>query len=255
MNNSVELIPVWNLALAFIPVLAVLIIIYRWRLEGRGYAYAIGRMLIQLLLVGYVLLHIFNAENAHVIVIVLSVMLFVSSWIALRPVKERRRRMYWRTLLSIAIGGGVTLLLITQAVLRLDPWFWPRYVVPLAGMIFASAMNAVSLAAERLDSERSKGAAYREARRAAFRAGLIPITNSLLAVGLVSLPGMMTGQILSGVSPLVAARYQIMVMCMIFSSAGLSSALYLMLTEGVLRGENAVNGRAGTVDEESSENG
>jgi putative ABC transport system permease protein len=229
MNNSVEWIPVWNLTLAFIPVLAVLIVIYRWRLDGRGALYAVARMLIQLLLVGYVLLYIFEAENAPVIAVVLAVMLFVSSWIALRPVAESRRKLYGRAFLSIAVGGGATLILITQGVLQLEPWFWPRYVVPLAGMIFASAMNAVSLAAERFEAESLAGSGYQAARRTAFRAGLIPITNSLLAVGLVSLPGMMTGQILSGVSPLVAARYQIMVMCMIFGAAGISSAIYLAL--------------------------
>jgi putative ABC transport system permease protein len=232
MNNSVEWIPLWNLTLAFIPVLAVLVFMYRWRLQGRSAIYAVARMLIQLLLVGYVLLYIFSAENAPIIALVLAVMLFVSSWIALRPVSRLRRKLYLRALLSIAIGAGTTLILITQGVLRLDPWFWPRYVVPLAGMIFASAMNAVSLAAERFESEWRRGASYEESRRVAFTAGLIPITNALLAVGLVSLPGMMTGQILSGVSPLVAARYQIMVMCMIFGSAGVSSGIYLALLKG-----------------------
>ncbi|MDX1733734.1 MAG: ABC transporter permease, partial [Halioglobus sp.] len=67
------------------------------------------------------------------------------------------------------------------------------------------------------------------ARLAAYQAAMIPVINALLAVGLVSLPGMMTGQILSGVSPLIAARYQIMVMCMIFASAGISTALFLAL--------------------------
>ena len=63
----------------------------------------------------------------------------------------------------------------------------------------------------------------------AYHAAMIPVINSLFAVGLVSLPGMMTGQILSGVSPLIAARYQIMVMCMIFASAGISTAVFLAL--------------------------
>jgi len=67
------------------------------------------------------------------------------------------------------------------------------------------------------------------ARNEAFKAGLIPIFNSLLAVGLVSLPGMMTGQILSGVAPLIAARYQIIVMCMITGASGISAAIYLHL--------------------------
>ena len=70
---------------------------------------------------------------------------------------------------------------------------------------------------------------FDKARNIAFRASLIPITNSLFAVGLVSIPGMMTGQILSGISPLIAARYQIMVMCMVFGAAGISSACFLAL--------------------------
>ena len=96
-------------------------------------------------------------------------------------------------------------------------------------MIFANAMNSVSIALERLDAEIERDVPYDKARVIALRASLIPITNSLFAVGLVSLPGMMTGQILSGVSPFIAARYQIMVMCMIFGSAGISSACFLAL--------------------------
>ena len=90
-------------------------------------------------------------------------------------------------------------------------------------------MNAVSLAAERLQSEFDRGSPYEDARRTALQAALIPIINSLFAVGLVSLPGMMTGQILSGISPLVAAKYQIVVMTMLFGASGISAALYLML--------------------------
>ena len=90
-------------------------------------------------------------------------------------------------------------------------------------------MAAVSLAAERLFAERAHGLGWEEARLAAYQAAMIPVINSLFAVGLVSLPGMMTGQILSGVSPLVAARYQIVVMCMIFAASGISTALFLAM--------------------------
>ncbi|MDP6626234.1 MAG: ABC transporter permease, partial [Nitrospinota bacterium] len=84
-------------------------------------------------------------------------------------------------------------------------------------------------AVERLEAEIERDVPYEQARIIALRTALIPITNSLLAVGLVSLPGMMTGQILSGVSPFIAARYQIMVMCMIFGSAGISAACFLAM--------------------------
>jgi putative ABC transport system permease protein len=158
-------------------------------------------------------------------------MIFASSWIALREVKIKNQMLYKTSLCSITIGGGATLLLITQRVIDLHPWYFSRYVIPLAGMIFASAMNSVSLAAERMEAEITREVHYEEARGIALKASLIPITNSLFAVGLVSLPGMMTGQILSGVSPLIAAKYQIMVMCMIFGSAGISSACFLTLVK------------------------
>jgi putative ABC transport system permease protein len=94
-------------------------------------------------------------------------------------------------------------------------------------MIFAQSMTAISLAGERYFSELDRDQPYTTARGIALKAALIPITNSLFAVGLVSLPGMMTGQILAGVDPLIAARYQIMVMAMLFGSAGISAACYL----------------------------
>jgi len=186
-------------------------------------------MLVQLLLVGYVLAHIFEADNSAVVMGVLSVMLLAASWISLRPVKARRTATYVAALVSISVGGILILVLVTQVVLRLEPWYQPHFVIPLAGMIFANSMNSVSLAAERFAAELERTTTYVEARDRALNAALIPVINSLFAVGLVSFPGMMTGQILSGVSPLVAVRYQIMVMCMIFGSAGIAAACYLFL--------------------------
>ena len=231
MNNSIQIIPFANLALAFIPVVVVVVILYKWSLNIKDSFYAISRMLIQLMVIGYFLGYIFEADSAWIVLAVLVVMVFASSWIALRTTRIKRTVLYKKTLCSLILGGGITFLLVTQVVLNLDPWYSPRYVIPLAGMIFASSMNSVSLAVERLTAEIERNVDYQQARNTALRTSLIPITNSLFAVGLVSLPGMMTGQILSGISPLVAARYQIMVMCMIFGSAGISSALFLKLVK------------------------
>jgi putative ABC transport system permease protein len=160
---------------------------------------------------------------------VLGVMLGFSSWIALRTVPERRLQLLGLALGAIALGGGATLALVTQGVLGLDPWYRPDYMIPLAGMVFANAMNSVALAAERYYAERKRALEASRAAHEAVSAAMIPVVNALLAVGLVSLPGMMTGQILSGVSPLVAARYQILVMVMIFVAAGLSVTIFLTL--------------------------
>ena len=231
MNDSIPIIPLARLALAFIPVALVVVILYKWSLNIKNTFYAISRMLIQLMVIGYFLGYIFEANSAWVVLAVVTVMVFASSWIALRTSRIKRTVLYKTTLSSIILSGGTTFLLVTQTVLDLDPWYSPRYVIPLAGMIFASSMNSVSLAVERLTAEIERNVDYQQARNTALRTSLIPITNSLFAVGLVSLPGMMTGQILSGISPLVAARYQIMVMCMIFGSAGISSALFLKLVK------------------------
>lgn len=231
--QSIHTIPLINLALSFLPVAVVIWILYRWSLGGHTAIYAVFRMLVQLLLIGYVLTYIFETHQSLVVITVLAVMLLVSSWIALRPLKKSNKDLYLNVLLSISLGGITTLGLITFAVLELVPWFAPHMMIPLAGMIFANAMNTVSVAAERFESECNNQVEYRKARDLAMQAAMIPVINSMFAVGLVSLPGMMTGQILSGVSPLIAVRYQIMVMCMIFGSSGISAACYLWLVARV----------------------
>ena len=218
-----------RLALAFVPVLGVMAIFFLWQLDYRKVIYAVARMLLQLLVVGYLLAYIFATDLPAVVLLVMSVMVLVSGWIALDPVSVHRRRLYGLALLSIALAGGTILLIVTQGVLAIDPWYSPQYLVPLGGMVFSGSMNAVSLSAERLFAERRHTEDYRQLRSVAFNAALIPVVNSLLAVGLVSLPGMMTGQILSGVSPLIAAKYQIVVMAMFFGTGGLAAAIYLQL--------------------------
>lgn len=187
---------------------------------------ALARMVIQLCLIGYVLTSIFMTEQAWVILLILSVMLLASSWIALRSVPQHRTKLLGRALLATFIVNSLILLIISQGVLHSSPWFSPKIMIPLAGMIFAAGMNAISLFAERYFAELDKNLDNSIARNIAYQATLIPTINSLFAVGLVSLPGMMTGQILSGVSPLIAVRYQIMVMLMLFASSGLTAALF-----------------------------
>jgi len=232
--ETIQTIPLENLVLAFIPAAVVVMLLYRWSSDGRDSLLGISRMLVQLLIVGYFLTYLFEAENTWIIIAVLGVMLFVSSWISLRTVKIHRKKLYPIALFAITIGGGLVLIFITQGVLGLEPWYAPRYLIPLAGMIFSSSMNSISLAAERIEVEIDRGISYKKARSIALRAALIPIVNALFGVGLVSLPGMMTGQILSGVSPLIAVRYQIMVMCMLFSASGFSAAIFLALIKSHL---------------------
>ena len=231
MNDSAYHIPILNLLVIFLPVLAVMAIYIRWDLPVRTLTYATGRMVGQLIFIGYALLFVFRQDSAAVSCAILVLMLLISSWIALRPLKKLRRRLFGRALTAICGGGMPVLALVIFGVVRLDPWYMPRYLIPLAGMIFASAMNCVSLCAERYQAEIGAGKAHVEARSVAYQAALIPLLNSFFAVGLVYIPGMMTGQILSGVSPLLAVRYQMMVMCMLLGASGIAAALYLILIE------------------------
>ncbi len=250
MSQTIQTIPLLNLSLAFIPALFTIGILFKWSLNSGNALYAVLRMLVQLLLIGYFLSYIFESDNAYIILLILIVMVVASSWIALGTVAEKRLQLYKQALLAIAVGGGITLVLITQGVLLLDPWYSSQSMIPIAGMIFANAMTSVSLAAERLNAEISRNVPYGEARNIALQSSLIPVINSLFAVGLVSLPGMMTGQILSGVSPLIAARYQIMVMCMILGSAGIATAYFLVLVKPVFekQGLNTVEDLSNTID-------
>ena len=224
-----QTIPLRELSIVFIPTILMLLIMYRWKLKAWVGLYANFRMIFQLLLVGYFLTYLFETTEPIIIVVVVFMMIGVSTWIALRSFVDQKEKPYLIVLISIGLPGLTLLVIVTQFVLEMSRWFEPNLVIPIAGMIFANSMNTVSLAAERFESELKRGESYIIARQTALDATLITQINSLLAVGLVSLPGMMTGQILSGVDPHIAVRYQIMVMWMIFSSGGIAAALYLVL--------------------------
>ena len=229
MNGGIVEISLQGLLYAFIPALAVLVIMWRWQAGVGTAVYAMLRMLVQLFAIGYVLIYIFDSDNYWVIAGVLTIMIVVASWIAVRPLGGTKRQSWPNSLVAISITSILVLGIVTQVVISVEPWFSPRYVVPLGGMVVTGAMNAVSLAAERFQSEVARDEPLPDARRNAFRTALIPITNMLFAVGLVSLPGMMIGQILSGVSPLIAAKYQIVVMAMFFGVGGIAAAAYLQI--------------------------
>jgi putative ABC transport system permease protein len=186
-------------------------------------------MVIQLISIGYLLLFIFKTQNIYLGIFIIIFMMSVSTLITLRITENKTKEHIIQIFGAISLSGIIHLILIIGFVLDLGTTYEPRFIIPIAGMIFANTMNALSLAIERFEKERQRGEVYEKAREIAFKACLIPQVNSLLAVGLVALPGMMTGQILSGVDPLIAVRYQIMIMSMILSSAGISAIVYFSL--------------------------
>jgi putative ABC transport system permease protein len=219
----------------------VLGIFYFWAMPIKKPLWGMARMVSQLLLVGYLLTFIFASDDYFIVMAVLFMMILASSWIALganpQSSAANRFRLLPAALIATVLGGGSTLIIVTQLVLEIKPWYSPSSLIPMAGMIFASSMNSISLFYERVSAELRHNMPFKTAQKTAFQACMIPNINALFAVGLVSLPGMMTGQILSGVSPTIAVRYQILVMCMLFSAAGLSAFLFLILSKSKLDGE------------------
>jgi putative ABC transport system permease protein len=214
-------------------------VVLHLRLE-RQLAIASARMVVQLVLVGYVLTFLFAAVSPlWTAVAVLIMVLFASRETVVR--QKRRLQGLWR----YGLGAGCTLLaagtvtmfsLLTQ--LRPEPWYHPRYALPLLGMILGNTMTGISLGLDVLTNglvrERAAvedclalgGTRYQALLpivRDALRSGFMPTINGMAAIGLVSLPGMMTGQILAGVDPTDAVKYQLLIMFLIAGGTGLGT--------------------------------
>lgn len=220
-------IPLINLLYMLAPLSIVAFIYYKWIGKKTEIIQATLRMSVQLIVIGYVLTSLFKTNATWLLALLIAIMITTASLITRRNLRNQGLSLFWIILVSIAVGGTLNLVFVLWGVLSLDNPLEPRFVIPLAGMIYANAMNAVSLAAERYEKEREHHP-YEKARAIAFKAAMMPQINQFLAVGLVSLPGMMTGQILSGVDPLIAVRYQIVVMGMILSSGAMSNMIYLL---------------------------
>ena len=212
--------------------------------QGKDLFWSGLRMFIQLLVVGYVLHLIFALETALPVLLILVVMIgFAVQTIGAR-VKTKMPHFYRVVGTAILFGCGGMTFFFCSLVIGLEPWYDPRYLIPLAGMIIGNSMTGASLAVERLASEfrerreeieaglclgASIQAVSETAVSSAFRAALIPSINAMAAMGLVFLPGMMTGQIISGTAPMIAVKYQIAIMCVITGSVSLTTFLILRL--------------------------
>ena len=232
----------FDLALAF-GLILIAVSLSRWQRLGLAQDFIIGalRTIVQLVLVGYVLVYIFAANRWYITIAALLLMLTVATFAAVGRQKQRAgRSIHWLTGTAMLLGSGFTLIYISTLVVRVQPWYDPRYMIPIFGMIVGSAMNGASLALERLAGEMESrkaeieaylalGATYQQAAQQpvqqALRASLIPTVNGLMVVGIVTLPGMMTGQILAGSSPLTAVRYQIVVVFMQAAAVAITTAV------------------------------
>lgn len=205
------------------------------------------RMTVQLLLIGLVLKVLFASSSLWMVLSMAAVMLLVAGYEVWARQKRKLSgaRGYLISTVSMLISSFTVTFLALTIMVGVDPWYTPQYAIPLLGMLLGNTMNGVALASDRLTTElytqRSMveqrlllGQSWQEAsgdiRRDCMRTGMIPIINSMAAAGVVSLPGMMTGQILGGSSPLDAVKYQILIMFLIAAGTGFGvlSAIWLI---------------------------
>lgn len=245
MNDTIIDLSLWDLITVYSLLLLSLGLAHLLKAnQSRELFWAGLRMFVQLLLVGYVLHLVFALKTPVPVLLILVVMIgFAVQTIGAR-VKTRMPHFYRIVGTAILFGcGGMTFFFCTL-VIGLKPWYDPRYLIPLAGMVIGNSMTGASLAVERLAAEfkerreeietalslgGSVQAASELAVSSAFRAALIPSINAMAAMGLVFLPGMMTGQILSGTEPMIAVKYQIAIMCVITGSVAVTTFLILRL--------------------------
>lgn len=225
-----QLIPFENVLLSFIPLIILIIILYSLIGDVKRFIIASLRMLLQLVAIGYLLKSLFSNENDLLTLLALLVMLVMAAIISMSSAYKKNFKLYTLSFVSLLFGAFPTLVFMTYFIIPSDNWLKISFIIPLAGMIFSQAMNVMSLALERFQKEREHND-YSQARKLALKASLIPITNTFMAVGLVSFPGMMTGQILAGIEPLIAVRYQIIIMTMVFSSVASSTMILLYLMQ------------------------
>jgi putative ABC transport system permease protein len=223
-------------AAALIVVCGLISIVLRLGM-GRSLFFAAVRTVVQLLLIGFVLRWVFSVDRWYFVLAVMTLMTIIAGIAAVRRTSRRYPGMWTDSLVTIwASSWLITAFAIFVVVQPPGAWYQPQYAIPLLGMLLGNALTATSLGLGRLTDElltrraevetllalgATRWEAARDTVRTAIRTGMVPIVNAMMVVGLVSLPGMMTGQILSGVDPMEAVKYQIIIMFLIAAATSL----------------------------------
>ncbi|MEA5511847.1 iron export ABC transporter permease subunit FetB [Crocosphaera sp. UHCC 0190] len=247
MKGVIELDTVdlgWSLG-----IMAMAIVLSNWQklgLEGQ-LLLATGRSVLQLLVVGYVIAAIFELNHPLPVLAILGVMLTIAAKVSRNRIPHKGRGLFALIWGSLFVSSGLTLSYALILIIQPETWYSPQYLIPLTGMVLGNAMNSGSLSGERLVNSINHnqrevetylcfGATPQQAiaayRKDAIRVSLIPTLNQMMVVGIVSLPGMFTGQVLGGSDPLNAASYQILILFMIMLTNILTA---ILVTEGVYR--------------------
>ncbi len=235
---------VWSVGM-----MAIAIGLSSWQRLGLAKTLVVAtfRTIVQLLGVGFFLSVVFASNQPVAIIALLIGMATIAAVVARSRIDRDLPSLLQWVWLAIVLSAVVTMTYVSLLVIRMDPWYSPYQLIPLTGIVLGNAMTAASISGERLvsalrnnrieiETHLSLGATPAQAiaayRQSAIKAGLIPTVNAMMTVGLVTLPGTITGQLLGGAEPLVAAVYQILIMFMLALATLIAS---LVVTYGIAR--------------------
>lgn len=246
MDGYVEL-TWWQVSLTAILIVVngVISVALRLKME-RILLIASARTVIQLLLVGFVLEWVFRFDQWYIVMGLACVMTLIAGITAATRNQRKYPGIWLNTIVSVWTSAWIVTAFVLFAVLRDgENWYQPQYAIPLLGMVLGNTLNGISVGlntfTDTLDTRRGEietqlalGATRWEASRSsvqhAIRTGMIPIINSMMVVGIVSLPGMMTGQLIAGMDPIQAVKYQIIIMFLIASATALGTVGVVVLS-------------------------
>ncbi|MGH7571951.1 MAG: ABC transporter permease [Gemmatimonadota bacterium] len=235
----------WQVALAAILILvnAAISLVLRLGMERRLLLAAV-RTVAQLALIGFVLDWVFAVDRVGIVLVLMTVMVLVAGVTAVRRTEGRYPGIWLNAIVSMWASSWLITAVALFGIVRVRPWYDPQYAIPLLGMILGNTLTGIALGLDRLTEElrtrrdqvetllalgATRWEAAQDSVRRSVRTGMIPIINSMMVVGIVSIPGMMTGQLLAGVDPLNAVEYQIVIMFLIASGTALGTAGVVLL--------------------------
>ncbi|MFZ4452896.1 ABC transporter permease [Salibacterium aidingense] len=244
MNENIIDLTIWQLAAAYVFILLLLLIVKIRKIpRNKEILVSTLRMTIQLLLVGYILIYLFENPHPGWTILVVLVMVTFAIWNIYRRVSSGLdKKMKQIIAVSMAVGTLSSLIYFNFVVIQFSPWYEPRYFIPIAGMIIGNSMTGVTLGVQtltegmkdqrqRVEGALMLGASPKEASRKivnqAFDNAILPTINSMVGTGIVFLPGMMTGQILAGVNPVTAIEYQIAILLGVAGAVALTVILFV----------------------------
>src|SRR3954453_7272466 len=246
MNRAAIDLSVIQLAIASVLIVLKVAISIAMRLGiARRLFFAAARMVVQLFLVGFILRSVFASKQWSLVVLVMLTMSLVAGAAAVQRSNRRYPGVWLNSIASIFFSSWATVAMALFVILRIHPWYTPQYAIPFMGMILGNSISGVSLALDRLGEEltthrnqvetllalgASRWEAARLPLRSAVSTGMIPTINVMAVAGIVTLPGTMTGQLLAGIDPVTAAKYQIVIMFLLASATTIATVGTVLLS-------------------------